>query len=201
MGEEGGQLSGIPKFSPLSSSLKGKLSESLSENVFGRMPKLSLSDLSLLGGSGMWSKGWIEGDGIGDPGVWNGDAADTGDGVQTGDAVGDTAVWTADSGAGLTGDPAVQTVDTGGAGWTGDTDAGWTGVTGVCWTGDPGVWTGDSGVQTGDTGGAGWSGVTGVVDLVFYNDRLVVTVSDTIRQVSSIVVVDVVDIVIGVVGG
>ena len=52
MGWEGGQLSGIPKSSSLSS-LKGKWSESLSENEFGRLSKSSLSDLSLLDGSGV----------------------------------------------------------------------------------------------------------------------------------------------------
>ena len=51
MGQEGGQLSGIPKSSL--SSLKGKWSESLSENEFGRLSKLSLSDSSLLDGSGV----------------------------------------------------------------------------------------------------------------------------------------------------
>ena len=137
MGQENGWLSGIPKSSSLSSSLKGKWSESLSENVFGRMPNSSLSDSLLLGGSGMWSRGWTYGDGTGDPGVW------------TGDAAGDTGVWTGVTGAGLTGvtgagwtgDPGVWTRDTGA--WTGDTGAGWTRVTGAGWTG---VWIRDAGV-------------------------------------------------------
>ena len=53
MGQEGGQLSGIPKSSSMSSSLKGKWSESLSDNMSRRLSKLSLSDLSLLDGSGV----------------------------------------------------------------------------------------------------------------------------------------------------
>ena len=83
-------LSRILKSSILSSSLKGKCSESLSENAFGRMPKSSLSDSALLGGSGMWSRDWTDVGGTGDPGVQNGDA-----------------VWTGDTGAGWTGDTGV----------------------------------------------------------------------------------------------
>ena len=156
----------------MSSSLKGKWSESLSDNMSGRLSKLSLSDSSLLDGSDVWSRGWTDVEGTGDSGVWNGDAVEdmavwTGDtGVWTGDT---DAGWTgdaADPGTGWTGDSSVQTGDSG-VGWTGDAadiGAGWTGDSCI-WTGDTGVWTGDTDVGwTGDAAdtGTGWTGDSGV---------------------------------------
>ena len=70
----------------MSSLQKGKLSESVSENVLGRMTISSLSDSSRIGWGHMWSRGWTVGSGAagdmgvaGWTGVWTGDVGeDTG---------------------------------------------------------------------------------------------------------------------------
>ena len=167
MGQEGGQLIGIPK--SLSLSLKGQWSELMSENMLGRMPMsslLSLSDFSMIGQGHMWSRGWTVGSGAagemgvaGWSGVWTRDAAGGPGATGVAGWTGDPGEWTGVTGAGE------DTGATGVAGWngvpvvqTGDASGDTIVQTGTG-AGDTGVWTGTG---AGDTGGTGVAGsVTG----------------------------------------